>query len=74
MTHDVGLIANPSPRGEPPCAASVRPQTGPAITSGMWLDAAIADRLKLGFCKQPVAAGKGTGKRLYDIAPGQADA
>jgi len=49
-------------------------QTGPAITSGMWLDAAIDDRLKLGFCKQPVAAGKGTGNRLYDIAPGQADA
>ena len=49
-------------------------QTGPAITSGMWLDAAITDRLKLGFCKQPVAAGKGTGNRLYDIAPGQADA
>lgn len=48
--------------------------TGPAITSGMWLDASITDRLKLGFCKQPVAAGKGTGNRLYDIAPGQADA
>ena len=48
--------------------------TGPAITSGMWLDASITDRLKLGFCKQPVAAGKGTGNRLYDIAPGRADA
>ena len=48
--------------------------TGPAISSGMWLDASITDRLKLGFCKQPVAAGKGTGNRLYDIAPGQADA
>lgn len=49
-------------------------QTGPAITSGMWLDAAVSDRLKLGFCKQPVAAGKGTGDRLFDIAPGHADA
>ncbi|MET0655060.1 MAG: SO2930 family diheme c-type cytochrome [Pseudoxanthomonas sp.] len=48
--------------------------TGPAITSGMWLDASVTDRLKLGFCKQPVAAGKGTGNRLYDIAPGHADA
>ncbi len=48
-------------------------QTGPAITSGMWLDAGVTDRLKLGFCKQPVAAGKGTGNRLYDIAPGHAD-
>jgi hypothetical protein len=40
----------------------------------MWLDASVTDKLKLGFCKQPVAAGKGTGNRLYDIAPGQADA
>jgi uncharacterized repeat protein (TIGR03806 family) len=48
--------------------------TGPAITSGMWLDATVTDSLKLGFCKQPVAAGKGTGNRLYDIAPGHADA
>jgi uncharacterized repeat protein (TIGR03806 family) len=48
--------------------------TGPAITSGMWLDASVSDPLKLGFCKQPVAAGKGTGNRLYDIAPGHADA
>ena len=48
--------------------------TGPAITSGMWMDAATTDRLKLGFCKQPVAAGKGTGDRLFDIAPGHADA
>ena len=46
--------------------------TGPAITSGMWLDHATVDRLKLGFCKQPVAAGKGTGDRLFDIAPGHA--
>ena len=45
--------------------------TGPANTSGLWLDAAVSDRLKLGFCKQPVAAGKGTGNRLFDIAPGQ---
>ncbi len=48
--------------------------TGAAITSGLWLEASVSDRLKLGFCKQPVAAGKGTGNRLYDIAPGHADA
>jgi uncharacterized repeat protein (TIGR03806 family) len=47
--------------------------TGPAITSGMWLDAATQDRLKLGFCKQPIAAGKGTGDRLYGIVPGDPD-
>nr|WP_298129602.1 SO2930 family diheme c-type cytochrome [uncultured Pseudoxanthomonas sp.] len=46
--------------------------TGPAITSGLWLDAHTQDRLKLGFCKQPIAAGKGTGNRLYDIVPGRA--
>jgi uncharacterized repeat protein (TIGR03806 family) len=48
--------------------------TGPAITSGMWLDAATQDRLKLGFCKQPIAAGKGTGNRLYGVVPGDPDA
>lgn len=46
--------------------------TGPAITSGLWLDARTQDRLKLGFCKQPIAAGKGTGNRRYDIVPGHA--
>ena len=48
--------------------------TGPAITSGLWLDAGTHDRLKLGFCKQPIAAGKGTGDRRYDIVPGDAAA
>ncbi|WP_368561576.1 SO2930 family diheme c-type cytochrome [Pseudoxanthomonas sp. UTMC 1351] len=48
--------------------------TGPAITSGMWLDASTQDRLRLGFCKQPIAAGKGTGNRLYGIVPGDPDA
>ena len=48
--------------------------TGPAITSGLWLDAQTQDRLKLGFCKQPIAAGKGTGNRLHDIEPGNAAA
>jgi hypothetical protein len=30
--------------------------------------------LKLGVFKTPVAAGKGSGKHIYDIVPGQADA
>ncbi|WP_313927771.1 SO2930 family diheme c-type cytochrome [Pseudoxanthomonas sp.] len=47
--------------------------TGPAVTSGLHLDAMPATRLQNGFCKQPVAAGKGTGDRLYDIEPGHAD-
>jgi len=49
-------------------------RTGPAITSGLWLDAPTQDHLKLGMCKQPIAAGKGTGDRRYDIQPGDADA
>lgn len=49
-------------------------RTGPAITSGLWLDAPTKDHLKLGMCKQPIAAGKGTGNRRYDIQPGDADA
>ncbi|MGE8225838.1 MAG: SO2930 family diheme c-type cytochrome [Stenotrophomonas sp.] len=49
-------------------------RTGPAITSGLWLDAPTQDHLKLGMCKQPIAAGKGTGNRRYDIQPGDADA
>ena len=49
-------------------------RTGPAITSGLWLDAPTQDPLKLGRCKQPIAAGKGTGNRLYDVMPGDADA
>ncbi len=49
-------------------------RTGPAITSGLWLDAPTNDPLKLGLCKQPIAAGKGTGDRLYDVMPGDADA
>ncbi|MGH8054457.1 MAG: SO2930 family diheme c-type cytochrome [Stenotrophomonas sp.] len=49
-------------------------RTGPAITSGLWLDAPTNDHLKLGLCKQPIAAGKGTGNRLYDVLPGDADA
>ena len=48
--------------------------TGAAITSGLWLDAQTQDRLKLGLCKQPIAAGKGTGNRLHDIQPGNAAA
>jgi len=49
-------------------------RTGPAITSGLWLDAPTRDHLKLGLCKQPIAAGKGTGNRLYDVLPGDAEA
>ena len=45
---------------------------GPANTSGLSLDVATEPGIHFGFCKQPVAAGKGTGNRLYDIKPGDA--
>jgi uncharacterized repeat protein (TIGR03806 family) len=47
--------------------------TGPARTSGLHLDAAATNPRALGLCKPPVAAGQGTGDRLFDIVPGQPD-
>lgn len=44
---------------------------GPADTSGLWLDAATADPIRLGRCKPPIAAGQGTGDHLFDIVPGK---
>jgi uncharacterized repeat protein (TIGR03806 family) len=46
-------------------------QRGPADTSGLWLDAATADPIRLGRCKPPIAAGQGTGDHLFDIVPGR---
>ncbi len=43
---------------------------GPAKTSGLWLDAATKDPMRLGLCKPPVAAGQGTGDFTFDIVPG----
>ena len=45
---------------------------GPANTSGLMLDVHATHDVHMGLCKQPVAAGKGTGNRLYDIKPGDA--
>lgn len=47
--------------------------TGPGNTSGLWLDAATHEPLRLGRCKLPIAAGKGTGDRRHDIVPGKPD-
>lgn len=44
--------------------------TGPARVSGLWLDGPTADPRKLGACKPPIAAGRGTGNREYGIVPG----
>lgn len=46
---------------------------GPAHTTGLYLTYDQTNRGQLGICKSPVAAGKGSGDRLYGIHPGQAD-
>ena len=49
-------------------------KTGPADTSGLYLDLATANSVQLGFCKLPIAAGQGTGGHRYSIMPGQPEA
>jgi uncharacterized repeat protein (TIGR03806 family) len=46
---------------------------GAADTSGLRLDAHTSSYRRLGFCKPPVAAGRGTGGRLFSIVPGEPD-
>jgi uncharacterized repeat protein (TIGR03806 family) len=46
---------------------------GPAATSGLILQTTVTDPVKLGVMKVPVAAGIGSGGRLYDIVPGKPD-
>lgn len=48
-------------------------RTGAARTSGLWLDAQTLDPRILGMCKPPVAAGRGTGDRPFDVVPGHPD-
>lgn len=45
-------------------------EDGPAKTSGLHLLANESSPLKLGIGKPPIAAGKGSGGRKYDIVPG----
>ncbi|MES2622164.1 MAG: SO2930 family diheme c-type cytochrome [Bacteroidota bacterium] len=44
---------------------------GPAYTSGLLLNIENQNVENLGICKSPVAAGKATDNRLYDIVPGK---
>jgi len=44
---------------------------GPANTSGLTLDIATVENLRLGVCKPPVAAGQGTGDHIFDVVPGK---
>jgi uncharacterized repeat protein (TIGR03806 family) len=46
---------------------------GPADTSGLFLQHNNQDTLHLGYCKPPVAAGRGAGNLKYAINPGDAD-
>lgn len=48
-------------------------KTGPADTSGLFLDASVRDPLRWGRCKTPVAAGQGTGGNLFSVVPGAPD-
>ena len=52
------------------CGHCHHPQ-GPAHSSGLYLQADEQDLAHLGFCKPPVAAGKGSGGRQFGIVPGQ---
>jgi uncharacterized repeat protein (TIGR03806 family) len=51
------------------CAHCHNP-VGAADTSGLFLDPSTEIGPSFGVCKPPVAAGRGTGGRLVDIAPG----
>ena len=46
---------------------------GAADTSGLLLNYAQHPLDKMGFCKPPIAAGSGSGGRLYSIVPGHAE-
>ncbi|REJ84158.1 MAG: hypothetical protein DWQ36_17175 [Acidobacteria bacterium] len=54
------------------CAHCHNPE-GPARTSSLDLRAGHRDRPALGVMKTPVAAGRGSGDRLYSIVPGAPD-
>ncbi len=47
--------------------------TGPANTTGLSFEPAVATDRRLGVCKPPVAAGRGTGDHMIDIIPGHPD-
>ncbi|MEQ1825621.1 MAG: SO2930 family diheme c-type cytochrome, partial [Pirellula sp.] len=54
------------------CAHCHHPE-GPARNSGLHLSVSVTDPYQLGIFKTPVAAGKGTGGRMYSIVPGKPD-
>ena len=46
---------------------------GPASNSGLFLDFGQSDQVAGGIYKRPVAAGRGSGNREFDIVPGHPD-
>ncbi len=46
-------------------------RNGKANTSGLFLNIGEAETINFGFCKPPVAAGRGAGGTLFDIVPGK---
>ena len=48
-------------------------RTGPADTSGLYLEPWEPFGPNLGVCKPPIAAGRGAGGRLFSITPGESD-
>lgn len=66
--------SKPAPRAwlDVNCAHCHR-REGPASNSGLFLTYGESDPVALGIGKRPVAAGKGTGGRAVDIAPGDPD-
>lgn len=44
---------------------------GPGNTSGLFLESEQTNLRAIGFCKPPVAAGRGAGSFKYDIVPGK---
>lgn len=54
------------------CAHCHNPK-GPAMTSGLNLSLSETDPTALGMLKTPVAAGRGSGGRPFDIVPGKPD-
>ena len=46
---------------------------GTARTTGLYLTYGETDPLRMGICKPPAAAGRGSGGLLYDVVPGKPD-
>ena len=74
--HDANWLDSSAPLGERARAyldincGHCHNANGPARTSGLWLDSKTLDPRLIGACKPPVAAGRGTGNRPFDIVPG----